>query len=177
MANKKAIIEELNISGINRGKIIQREEKYFIIMDKLLHTFPEKEILGYYTEEMGDLVYDEFLIYFQHEIPYIEKYSLKIEEKVWSILLKIPFKMIEIKNQNLVKDMKILIKYDEKLNSAYFLVETNTHYYKIYDFMEADYEIFSDIPFNNKYRFVEGTQYLKKTGYTLKTFYKKEFKI
>jgi len=174
---KKAIIKDLNISEINKGKIIQRNGRYFIVMDKLLHTFPEKEILGHYTEKLGDMIYDEFLIYFQHEIPYIEKYSVEIEDKIWSILLKVPFKMIEIKNQNLVKDMGISIKYDEKLDLPYFLVETNTHYYRIYDFIEADYEIFRDIPFNNKYRFIEGTQYLKKTGYTLKTFYEKEFKI
>lgn len=30
------------------------------------------------------MIYDEFLIYFQHEIPYIEKYSVEIEDKIWT---------------------------------------------------------------------------------------------
>ena len=77
MKKKKAIIKELNISEINKGKIIQRNGRYFIVMDKLLHTFHKKELLGLYTEVLGDMIYDEFLIYFQHEIPYIEKYSVK----------------------------------------------------------------------------------------------------
>ena len=60
-------------------------------------------------------------------------------------------------------------RYDEKLDIPYILLIRDNFHYKIYDFMEADYEIYDD-----KYPegFTGGTQYFKKTGYTLKEFYK-----
>lgn len=97
MENSISIIKELNIHEINKGKIIKRDRKYYIVMERHLHTFPDKRVIGKYIKKPED----EF-------------------------------------------------------------------HYKIYDFMEADYEIYDD-----KYPegFTGGTQYYKKTGYTLKEFY------
>lgn len=40
---KKQLIDILNVSPINKGQIIKRNQKYLIVMDKLLHSIPSRK--------------------------------------------------------------------------------------------------------------------------------------
>ena len=39
-----SIIEKLNIDEMNKGKIVKRNGKYYIVMERHLYTFPDKRV-------------------------------------------------------------------------------------------------------------------------------------
>lgn len=168
MENTRSIIEKLNTYEINKGKIVKRDGKYYIVMERYLHTFPDKRVIEKYIKKPEDEVYDEFLMFIQSEDFYHETEWRVGKNNLWAISMKVPLKLIRDENNKYVGDPIFSIKYDEKLDIPYILLIRDDFHYKIYDFMEADYEIYDD-----KYPegFTGGTQYCKKTGYTLKEFY------
>ncbi len=168
MENSISIIKELNIHEINKGKIIKRDRKYYIVMERHLHTFPDKRVIGKYVKKPEDEIYDEFLMFIQSEDFYNETEWRVGKNNLWAISMKVPLKLIRDRNNKYVEDPVFSMRYDNNLGIPYILLIRDEFHYKIYDFMEADYEIYDD-----KYPegFTGGTQYYKKTGYTLKEFY------
>lgn len=172
---KDSIIKKLNIMATNKGKIIKRDGKYYIVMQNHLHTFPDKEIIGKYENKVGDEIYDEFLISFQHEHSCQETKSLQERDTLWTIIIEIPIKLVK-DNKGDFHEAGFSLEYDSNLKIPYILlIGYNHNYYKIYDFMEADYGIYED-KYPEGFSVSGGNHYLKKTGYTLKNFYEKKLR-
>ena len=53
-----SIIEKLNTYEINKGKIVKRDGKYYIVMERHLHTFPDKRVIEKYIKKPEDEVYE-----------------------------------------------------------------------------------------------------------------------
>lgn len=168
MENTRSIIEKLNTYEINKGKIVKRDGKYYIVMERHLHTFPDKRVIEKYIKKPEDEIYDEFLMFIQSEEFYNEIKWRVGKNNLWAISMKVPLKLIRDQNNKYIEDPIFSMRYDNNLDIPYILLIRDDFHYKIYDFMEADYEIYDD-----KYPegFTGGIQYFKKTGYTLKEFY------
>lgn len=164
----KSIIEDLKISTNNIGNVTLKDKNPFIIMDNILHTFPNKIPLGYIQQKY--YIYDSFIIYYEFENIHSEIYRFKIKNKNFALIIKIPEKMVLLKN-NVTKNLTINIEYDEFLKIYFILILTNEHHYKIYDFQETEYEIYEDKEYFNSYSYIEGTQYMKKSKYKLNNIY------
>jgi len=172
MKLKNSVIKRLNVDTLNKGKIIKRDEEYYIVMENHLHTFPDKEIIDKYENKVGDEIYDEFLINFQHEHSYQEIQSLHQKDILWTIIMEIPIKLTK-DNEGNFHEVGFSIKYDSNLKIYYILlIGYDSDYYKIYDFMEADYTIYED-KYPEGFYVSGGNHYLKKTGYTLNSFYER----
>lgn len=171
---KKSILDALNISPMNYGEIIKLENKVYIVMDRVVHIFPQK-IPCFKLESKEHILLEKFIIYYEYEK--IDFVTCRIENPItqehWAIKIKIPRKFINIKNNDLIKEVEVSIKYDKKLNLYYFYLETDMYFYKIFGFQETEYEIFKDRSYRNKFSsIIEGDQYMLKTGHVLKTICK-----
>lgn len=171
---KNDLLKILEIDPINYGKIIEFKNEIYILMDRVVHNFPGK-VPSFKLENKQHIILEKFIIYYQHEKLDIVTWRIEdpITNKYWAIKIKVPRKFIEVEDDDLIKEVEVSIKYNEKLKLYYFYLETDTHFYKVFDFQETEYEIFQDRNYRNKFSsIIEGDQYMIKTGYVLKTICK-----
>ena len=68
MENTRSIIEKLNTYEINKGKIVKRDGKYYIVMERYLHTFPDKKVIEKYKKNQKMKSMMNFLCLFKVKI-------------------------------------------------------------------------------------------------------------
>lgn len=171
---KKDLLKILEIDPLNYGKVIELENEIYILMDRVLHTFPGK-VPSFKLENKQHILLEKFIIYYQHEKLDIVTWRIEdpITNKCWAIKVKVPRKFIKVEDDDLIKEVEVSIKYSEKLKLYYLYLETDTLFYRVFDFQETEYEIFQDRNYRNKFSsIIEGDQYMMKTGYVLKNICK-----
>lgn len=158
------ILEILNIDTKNYGQIIELEGKTYILMGNMVHSLPDKNPC-FEIEKQKYKILDNFLITFQNEISHYITWKFKDSStggQLWAIKIKIPKKFQS-------EDIKISLKYHNTAKLHYLLLETNTHFYHVFDFQESEYEIFHNMD-SICFSEIQGDQYLTKTGLTLRSF-------
>lgn len=164
MRMKRRILYEPEYKKYGTGTIIKYNNETCLLMDNLIHTL-DKNIIKVADKEYKS--YGEFSL-FSFLFERLLQWNIGIKGVYYTIRVKVPNKMIDRDNGE--KKLKIKLLYNEFLN-LYFILISNDHYhYYIYEFMETEYIIYEEKPYNDLYNYSLGDIYMKKSEHTLRTF-------
>lgn len=173
-------LEKMKLSHLNIGLIIKINEEYRLLYEgelvvnketkELIKVLDKNEKKDYIKYLNGDKkvklkypVYDKFLVYFQKYLALRTNIQVEKKEEKYIVELKIPYSL-KVENE--------LLKYDKNIKEYYVEVFNQKDFYRIYSFMNSEYEIFSTKDYHRDLIYIEGNYFYKKTGLTLnETFF------
>lgn len=159
---KRNILHESEYKEYATGTIIKADNKACLLMDNLIHTL-DKDIIRKAEKEYES--YGAFSL-FTFMFTKILSWNISVEGVYYTIRIKVPDKMIDRNNGE--KKLKIKLLYNKFLDLYFILVSNDYYHYCIYDFMETEYNIYEEKPYNDLYNYSLGDIYMKKSDNTLR---------
>lgn len=112
-------------------------------------------------EKSSIKVHDIFLVSFQNKEECRYSFNIFVDQKVYAICVCIPSYFADMEEKD------ILFQWDSKMKEMVMVFQKGCFFYKIYNFMVSEYEIFENKNLHDTYYYSEGNYFYRKTGLEL----------